>query len=299
MLKHYISKILASKPELAGVVPVIEKELLHHDIMRVLVEQGALQQLTFIGGTSLRLCYNSARLSEDLDFNAGVNFKPEQFDGLETEIQQFLTRKYEVDVFVNKPSEESQGNTSSWKISIERKSGRPDIPRQKMHIDVCAIPSFDVQKRPLINHYGIDVPTQGYLVPVQSLEEIMADKFIALAYRARRSKPRDIWDIVWLKQQGINSFYTLTQQKLAARKKNIDEFTSKLNDQIKRLNCESEVKTDFNQEMSRFIPSHIKARTLDNPDYWTYLQTEITSQGELLIKQLERPTSKSDFDMSL
>ena len=299
MLKHYISKILASKPELAGVVPVIEKELLHHDIMRVLVEQGALQQLTFIGGTSLRLCYNSARLSEDLDFYAGVNFKPEQFDGLETEIQQFLTRKYEVDVFVNKLSEESQGNTSSWKISIERESGRSDIPRQKMHIDVCAIPSFDVQKRPLINHYGIDVPTQGYLVPVQSLEEIMADKFIALAYRARRIKPRDIWDIVWLKQQGINSFYTLTQQKLAARKKNIDEFTSKLNDQIKRLNCESEVKTDFNQEMSRFIPSHIKARTLDTPDYWTYLQTEITSKGELLIKQLERPTSKSDFDMSL
>ncbi|MBM7074530.1 nucleotidyl transferase AbiEii/AbiGii toxin family protein [Shewanella sp. 202IG2-18] len=299
MLKKYISQVLANKPELAGVVPVIEKELLHHDIMRVLLEQGALQKLIFTGGTSLRLCYNSSRLSEDLDFNAGLDFKPEQFDGLEFEIQQFLTRKYEVDVFVNKPSEASQGNTSSWKISIERESGRPDIPRQKMHIDVCAIPSFGVQKRPLINHYGIDVPTQGYLVPVQSLEEIMADKFVALAYRSRRIKPRDIWDIVWLKQQGINSFHELTLQKLTAREKSVDDFKSRLETQVQRLTSDSEVKADFNQEMSRFIPAQIKARTLENPDYWPYLQTEITEQGDQLIKKLGRSSQQFNFDMSL
>ena len=32
-----------------------------------------------------------------------------------------------------------------------------------MHIDVCAIPSFDIQRRPLINHYDIVVPTEGDL----------------------------------------------------------------------------------------------------------------------------------------
>ncbi|MFC1236433.1 nucleotidyl transferase AbiEii/AbiGii toxin family protein [Vibrio sp. F74] len=65
-----------------------------------------------------------------------------------------------------------------------------------MHIDVCAIPSFDAEKRALINHYNIVVPTEGLLIPVQSLEETLADKFIALAYRARRIKPRDVWDII-------------------------------------------------------------------------------------------------------
>ncbi|MBE8167815.1 MAG: nucleotidyl transferase AbiEii/AbiGii toxin family protein [Shewanella sp.] len=298
MLKRYISQILAAKPELAGVVPVIEKELLHHDIMRVLVEQGAMQKLTFIGGTALRLCYNSSRLSEDLDFNAGFDFKPSDFDGLENEIQHFLSRKYEVDVFVNKPSPESQGNTSSWKISIERETGRPDIPRQKMHIDVCALPSFDVKKRALINHYGIDVATEGYLVPVQSLKEIMADKFIALAYRSRRIKPRDVWDLVWLKQQGIQGVKDLTLNKLEAREKSLDDFQIQLQQQTFRLRDDTEVKADFISEMSRFIPSQIKQRTIENPEYWDYVKEEIASMSEELMRSIESPT-KNKFDMGM
>ncbi|EJI86956.1 hypothetical protein AEST_05020 [Alishewanella aestuarii B11] len=55
----------------------------------------------------------------------------------------------------------------------------------------------------MLNHYNIVVPTEGILVPVQSLQETLADKFIAVAYRARRIKPRDIWDIVWIKQRGV------------------------------------------------------------------------------------------------
>ena len=43
--------------------PVIEKELLHHDILFALDAEGVLDSLTFQGGTSLRLCYGSARLS--------------------------------------------------------------------------------------------------------------------------------------------------------------------------------------------------------------------------------------------
>lgn len=45
--------------------PVIEKELLHYDLLFVLDKQGLLDKLTFQGGTSLRLCYGSSRFSED------------------------------------------------------------------------------------------------------------------------------------------------------------------------------------------------------------------------------------------
>jgi len=48
--------------------PVIEKELLHYDILFCLDKEGLLDQLTFQGGTSLRLCHGSPRFSEDLDF---------------------------------------------------------------------------------------------------------------------------------------------------------------------------------------------------------------------------------------
>ncbi|GAA6171574.1 hypothetical protein NBRC116592_12440 [Colwellia sp. KU-HH00111] len=47
MLSRYINQILQQHPEYAGIIPVIEKEILHHDIMHVLVEQGVLQHLTF------------------------------------------------------------------------------------------------------------------------------------------------------------------------------------------------------------------------------------------------------------
>lgn len=294
MLKQQIQQIVAANPAYAAITPVIEKEILHHDIIDVMVKQGVMQQLTFIGGTSLRMCYNSARLSEDLDFNGGHDFKPSDFDGLEFEIQQYIQNKYETNVWVNKPNENKQGNTSSWTISIIKEATRPDIPHQKMHIDVCAIPSFDIQKMPLLNHYNIVVPTEGILVPVQSLKEILADKLIALAYRSRRIKPRDIWDIVWIKQRGIALSEALVEQKLVARSKQKQEFIESLKVQLEKLMQDDEVRVDFNMEMSRFIPKQIKERTLDNPDYWGYVQTEVHDVANGLIN---KDLSKNKFDM--
>ena len=294
MLKQQIHQIVRPNPDYAAITAVIEKEILHHDIMDVLIKQGVLQRLTFIGGTSLRMCYNSSRLSEDLDFNGGHDFNPASLDGLESEIQTYIQNKYETDVWVNKPSGEQQGDTVSWKISIAKEANRPDLPRQKMHIDVCAIPSFDIEKRPLINHYDIVVPTEGILVPVQSLQETLADKLIALAYRARRIKPRDVWDIVWIKQRGINVSKTLVQQKLAARRKQTADFYQTLAAQLGKLITEDEVRKDFNMEMSRFIPKNIKERTLDNPDYWAYVQNEVKDAVSSLLND---DTTKNPFDM--
>jgi len=294
MLKQQIHQIVRSNPDYAAITAVIEKEILHHDIMDVLIKQGVLQRLTFIGGTSLRMCYNSSRLSEDLDFNGGHDFNPASLDGLESEIQTYIQNKYETDVWVNKPSGEQQGDTVSWKISIAKEANRPDLPRQKMHIDVCAIPSFDIEKRPLINHYDIVVPTEGILVPVQSLQETLADKLIALAYRARRIKPRDVWDIVWIKQRGINVSKTLVQQKLAARRKQTADFHQTLAAQLGKLMTEDEVRKDFSMEMSRFIPKNIKERILDNPDYWAYVQNEVKDAVSSLLND---DTTKNPFDM--
>lgn len=294
MLKQQIRQIVQANPDYAAVTPVIEKEILHHDIMDVLIKQGVMQRLTFIGGTSLRMCYNSSRLSEDLDFNGGHDFKPSEFEGLESEIQTYIQNKYETEVWVSKPSGEQQGYTVSWKISIVKEASRPDLPRQKMHIDVCAIPSFDIEKRPLLNHYDIVVPTEGILVPVQSLQETLADKLIALAYRARRIKPRDIWDIVWIKQRGINLSKTLVEKKLVARQKQTEDFRQALSVQLGKLMSEDEVRNDFNMEMSRFIPKQIKERTLDNPEYWAYVQAEVNAIASELLND---ETPKNPFDM--
>lgn len=140
------------------------------------------------------------------------------------------------------------------------------------------------------------VSTEGILVPVQSLEEILVDKLIALAYRARRIKPRDIWDIVWIKQRGVVLSEALFDQKLAARSKQKQEFIEMLKVQLDKLRQDDEVHDDFNKEMSRFIPQQIKERTIDNPDYWFYVQTEVCDVANSLIN---KSLVKNKFDMGL
>jgi hypothetical protein len=213
---------------------------------------------------------------------------------MELEIQSYIESKYETQVWVNKPNEEKQGNTSSWNISIEKVANRPDLPRQKMHIDVCAIPSFDIEKRALINHYDMTVPTEGLLIPVQSLKETFADKFIALAFRSRRIKPRDLWDILWIKQRGIEISTDLIDKKLEVRSKTKNDFEEALIRQVDNLMQNDSVRSDFNEEMTRFLPKRIKQATFDNEQYWAYVQSEVKALTDLVLNSSK---SNKKFDM--
>jgi len=64
--------------------------------------------------------------------------------------------------------------------------------------------------------------------------------------------------------------------------------------QIDKLMQDDEVRRDFNEEISRFVPSQIKERTLDNPDYWPYLQSEVRSVAAPLLTGRK---SQGLFDM--
>jgi len=78
------------------------------------------------------------------------------------------------------------------------------MPLQRINIDICAVPSYDARPVLLRNHYNIDMGTSGLIIQAQSRQEILADKFAALALRPNRIKNRDLWDISWLKQHNIN-----------------------------------------------------------------------------------------------
>ena len=67
-----------------GLERVVEKEILHYDILHAMARSGLMAGLVFHGGTALRLCHGGQRLSEDLDFctalahrwRAGTGFRP-------------------------------------------------------------------------------------------------------------------------------------------------------------------------------------------------------------------------------
>ena len=94
LFDEIVNQALSQNTELTSLRVVVEKELLHHDILLAMSDAGLLQNLCFIGGTCLRACYGSNRLSEDLDFTGGTNFKRETLTELKTVLVDKLQKKY-------------------------------------------------------------------------------------------------------------------------------------------------------------------------------------------------------------
>lgn len=283
LFDEIVNQALSQNAELTSLRVVVEKELLHHDILLAMSDAGLLQNLCFIGGTCLRACYGSNRLSEDLDFTGGTNFKRETLTELKTVLVDKLQKKYGLSVQVSEPRKET-GNVDTWKLQIQTRPERKDLPAQRINIDICAIPSYQPQPRILLNPYGVDMGTQGLILMAQSLEEIYADKILAFALRRGRIKSRDLWDLLWLKQQAIKPAFELLANKLKDHQCSQIDFLNLAHERAQSLINDVQVKKDFRNEMTRFLPTEIVEKTISNEQFWAYLCVEIPS----LITQAEQ-----------
>lgn len=288
LFDEVVNQALSQNAELTSLRVVVEKELLHHDILLAMSDAGLLQNLCFIGGTCLRACYGSNRLSEDLDFTGGTNFKRETLTELKTVLVDKLQKKYGLSVQVSEPRKET-GNVDTWKLQIQTRPERKDLPAQRINIDICAIPSYQPQPRILLNPYGVDMGTQGLILMAQSLEEIYADKILAFALRRGRIKSRDLWDLLWLKQQAIKPAFELLANKLKDHQRSQTDFLNLAHERTQSLINDAQVKQDFRNEMTRFLPTQIVEKTISNEQFWAYLCVEIPS----LITQAEQHLSNN------
>jgi len=273
-----VSAAIRNQDELAALRPVVEKEILHHDILRELSHADLLQDLTFIGGTCLRDCYGSNRLSEDLDFTGGADFSRDQLTRLKETLETRLTKKYEIPITVSEPKAEKQGNVDTWKLRVITQPERPDMPAQKIHMDICAVPSYQVNPRTLQNHYGINLGTEALIINAQSREEIFADKLVAFAMRPGRLKYRDLWDITWLSQHNIEPAYELIARKLVDHGEELEEFVARAGERMNALKSDGRHQDQFSFEMSRFIPPERLSRTVKQEGFWPYLVNAVTEK---------------------
>ena len=280
-----VDEALRSRPELSLLRPVVEKELLHHDILREMSREGLLSGLTFIGGTCLRACYGSSRLSEDLDFTGGKDFRRSDLTELGKVLGETLGTRYGLKVNVSDPVRE-EGKVSTWKMSVETRPGRKDLPTQRIHLDICAIPSHDPRPMMLRTLYGVDMGTSGLILQAQSREEILADKVIALAFRESRIKNRDLWDIAWLRQQGVELPVHLIPLKIEDHRRTKDEFLSHLQSRVGELGTSEALRKDFINEMRRFLPTAVTAQTVEQEPYWQYLIQVIGEETEKALDSL-------------
>ncbi len=288
LFDQLLDESLRARADLASLRPVVEKELLHHDILREMSGAGLLRGLTFIGGTCLRVCYGSARLSEDLYLTGGSNFRRSDLVELTTILTDRLKSRYGLPVRVSEPVKIG-GNVSTWKLVIETRPGRKHLPAQRINVDICAIPSHDPQPMMLRNLYGVDLGTSGLIFQAESREEILADKIVALAYRESRIKNRDLWDIAWLIQQGVELPLHLIPLKIRDHKRKQAGFIAALEGRLAGLRGQPHMRADFIKEMRRFLPAAAVRDTIDKEPYWSYLAQVVTELGEKAVAALKPP----------
>jgi predicted nucleotidyltransferase component of viral defense system len=296
LFDELVDAALSNKNELAPLRVVVEKELLHHDILRVLSGAGLLTRLTFIGGTCLRACYGSSRLSEDLDFTGGADFTRDQLAAMSSILIESLKAKYGLEINVTDPVRE-EGNVDTWKLKVQTRPERKDLPAQRINIDVCAIPSYQPRPMALLNPYGVEMGTSGLILQAQSREEIFADKLVAFALRPNRLKNRDLWDIAWLHQQQIKPALDLIKSKLNDHHAQADAYLNAFSERAASLKRNPEIAKEFRKEMSRFLPTETVKETVNSEKFWEYVSNLLEDYQRQLVQTLQGYEKPRAFKM--
>lgn len=267
---------LTSEPVLR---PVMEKELLHHDILRIMHDAGYLTKLTFVGGTALRLCYDSPRYSENLDFTGGLAFSPALLDGLASTLRDSLHRKYALPVTVSEPTQD-RTNTRTWKVRITTAPERNDLPSQHINLDIACTTSQTRKPYGLLNHYRLDLGSAHLLIPTQTLEEIYADKLVAIALRPK-IKARDVWDLLWLRNfQPASQAHTMILQKLKEHDFDLITFLNTLSARAELIGSSIAFRELYTKELQRFLPQTLLSQV--SGDRLTFSGEYIRNEANLL-----------------
>ncbi|MCE9663457.1 nucleotidyl transferase AbiEii/AbiGii toxin family protein [Halomonas sp. M5N1S17] len=271
--------------------PVIEKELLHYDMLFALEQEALLESLTFQGGTSLRLCHGASRFSEDLDFVGGRHFAPSQVTEIKRCLEHYISRRYQLDVLVKQPSELRQDpdyadiRVDKWQLSIVTAPARRDVPKQRIKLEIANVPAYTREPRPLLLNY--DFLPDGYrdtLVMMESLDEIMADKLVSLVNNQRYIRHRDIWDLAWLVQQNASIDISLLRHKLEDYR--VENYVAKAKQRQDQLSAIVQGRP-FQQEMVRFLPHEVLERTLHKTKFSDYLADTVAGLIGKVVLQLD------------
>lgn len=238
----------------------IIKELLHYEILYALVSTGCAERLTFQGGTALRLCYQGSRYSEDLDFVGGDDFSGDSMAVFSSVLAEQIGQVYGLEVEVGETTSVKEGasvEVQRWRTKV--KVPQPDPSVQQKHIINIEIASVPAHQRDLVavqaNYPSITLPFSSLIVPTETLDEILADKMLALGARPYL-KYRDVWDIKFLLDRGIQPDFSLLGTKVGDYHGNLGAYLKALRDRQAQLQ-DPATHASFSSEMSRFVDAPV------------------------------------------
>lgn len=169
----------------------ILREYLQYKILETIFDSNEGREISFMGGTALRIIHSSGRFSEDLDFdNRGIS--KEEFPELAGKIK----RSLELEGYKVELKNSTDGVFRSY-IKIKEilyKYGLSQHPAEKLTIQLDMEPQ-DFEYNPdkkIINKFDIFI--RGNIVP---LDILLAQKITAIFTRPR-AMGRDFYDTIFL-----------------------------------------------------------------------------------------------------
>ena len=229
-----------------------QKSLPLSEALQIFLQVVVLKNLSWksekmIGGTALVLGHGNPRFSEDIDLTNVQNpmeLKP-YLEKAAREAGDWLQE------MVKLKTPKPKGST--WKLSANLPG---TTERVRLHIDS--------QRYPALSHHSLVIVFPGlkpFLIASVSLEEIMADKLIALALRNYVSG-RDLFDLWchWFKDpfssEKENEIRIYLQKKLKARTLGtgvLEKITSRL---------QGAIPSRAEEEWKRYLPPNFQQKTL-------------------------------------
>ena len=246
----------------------IIKEILHYEILYAMAQSEALSQLTFQGGTALRLCYRGPRYSEDLDFACSESFHTDAMKPFAELLQKEIAAAYDLDVEIKKPKFNGQRtaglSVARWSAKILVPQTDPSVQQnQVIKIEVANVRAYEPDLVAVnANYPHLPAPLQQMIIATETPTEILADKIVALGARPYL-KARDVWDIKFLLDRQTVPDFKLVQKKLTDYGWTADAFKSKMSEKIELL-AQPDTANHFYAEMSRFVDATVLPQ-LKNP----------------------------------
>jgi len=238
-----------------------EKELAHLLILNAMSKTRLFKDITFQGGTALRLCYMGDRYSEDLDFVVGKKISHEEVKEVGEFLIKELQRQIQNDVEVKVLGKKEHSIIHKVVVSIN--SFNMNKKKNKILIELAEdIPARTQEYRIARSRF---YPEISVYINTETIEEIFADKLIAFGGRTFKEsypfKARDVWDIDWITQRNdINSKKPYINQLVLAKMKdysiNKNDFINIYKRRIESLNSKKGYEF-FKAEMQNYLEENM------------------------------------------
>lgn len=180
-----------------------------------------ISNLVFQGGTSLSLSWGSPRFSEDLDFLLSKGSPIDNLKDSMGKIQNKIQRTFSAmdSGFTVTIKDKSRNNgmlVFDVIVSNENFIGNSRVKTEFWTVNKDYLKKYESEyKTPQLNTNTniIGKMTNQFPIPSSTLESVLADKVVALAYRGR-VKWRDVFDVWWISQKLDRGLDTLSIKSL-------------------------------------------------------------------------------------